>query len=571
MQRGYRSKMEFEIPGLEWKNDPTPPPSEKEVKGREIELIMDSPPLQTGVIYSSKKQREINSYVPPPPPPDIDDPVIDPVDPRYRDLIGEFESKQIPGQEMTIEEAEEAKKKHGVPFGKRDARKVESGVILPLTTYDDGTTRVDWDAGIPGAVTGWFKTVQELIEGPPEDVADPDRWMAEKSFQATIGVYMGGSVVPVEGHALRSFGGIKGAAKLADDGLTTPLEAMQTALAMEKQGVPYDKILQETNKMFDRDIDTSNVFGGLSKGADGKWRLEFNDRAIWDEIDTSHVARLFTDPDQTPTQNYTQFALWELMPDDSALFVAYPQIKEMPVRVRRTSLDVSGEAHSVRAGISISAPDLDNLKDVMIHEVQHILQDIEGFPVGGSPRTVSMRYPEEYKKSKVKTDKEYNEIKDKLEEIGDRTKQLDAERSKLKDKEFKAYKYSAAALANKDKLKELFPSLKFDDLDQIHATFTREREAFALEAEKLGKEIKENWSEAEYYRKLLFKVMDPNMDVYKRLFGEVEARNAGRRRNMSGPVRRRQEPQNTEDYNRSDQIDSLTSQQWEERRNNKGR
>jgi DNA repair protein RadC/GGDEF domain-containing protein len=75
--------------------------------------------------------------------------------------------------------------------------------------------------------------------------------------------------------------------------------------------------------------------------------------------------------------------------DHKDLFRAYPQLKDMRLRIAISPKE--GTDGYFRSGggkdpeIFVQAPDFETLKEVALHEIQHAIQNIEGFARGGSP------------------------------------------------------------------------------------------------------------------------------------------------------------------------------------------
>jgi hypothetical protein len=437
------------------------------------------------------------------------------------------------------------------PFGSDAAnRKVESGVVLPLTTYADGSTRVDWDAGIPGAIMGWFGTVKELMQGPPEGVADPVKWMAEKSAEATMGVYMGSVLVPVKGTALRTFGGIKGATNLAEQGETLPLEAITKALAMEEQGVKYRDIVKQINS--DPEWKGSS-FGGVSKGADGKWRLEFSDDAA------SFVGGL---PEKQGDSYRAR--LDAVIEPGSPLFDAYPQLRNKTIEVFRDSKSEGGVYRSIKGksdvDITLRADSLISAKSILLHEIQHGLQQEEGHAFGGSVQGVAMS--SKLNKAYVEEAKELNKyqqpILDQINALKESTKVGRAQAEQF-DKLIGEVSDGIVNLIRSPAYREAFGKEDAPIKRQI-----KQFEDFRKELNDTKQKIRDqNWANTKEEAKLYDKMRslgDAAFNTYKKIMGEVEARNVQRRLFDTPEQRRAVDPMDTEDVPRGQQISPFTGE-----------
>jgi hypothetical protein len=148
---------------------------------------------------------------------------------------------------------------------------------------------------------------------------------------------------------------------------TVSKAALELASTAEKQGVHADDIFQKT---------------GFFKGADGMWRQEIDDS----------VAK-FNDKwadNPSPTQMQIGMKIVKLpeVIDHPELFEAYPRLKDHQVIYDnnfRGIAEFSGEA--IRVGKAAFTEGVPAYKDksILMHEVQHAIQDIEGFAKGGSP------------------------------------------------------------------------------------------------------------------------------------------------------------------------------------------
>lgn len=132
----------------------------------------------------------------------------------------------------------------------------------------------------------------------------------------------------------------------------------------DKSKLSEAKIMEANNT----DSDEIRRRTGWYKGLDGKWRYEIDDSAM-----------------QIKETKYTYITLGDLI-EHAELFEAYPQLIYMPVIF--ASLNGARGAYSLRDGdITIERnlrKDEEELKDVLVHEIQHAIQDIEGFASGAS-------------------------------------------------------------------------------------------------------------------------------------------------------------------------------------------
>lgn len=146
---------------------------------------------------------------------------------------------------------------------------------------------------------------------------------------------------------------------------------------------------------------------GWERGADGKWRYEIPDAKIKDTMNVGGGQIV---------KRYEDDMLWNGgklsdVIDAPELFKAYPQLKGVRIDTDAIMNDMPshGEYDSKTNTITIHADELKYMNDILNHEIQHAIQDIEGFAKGGSPRLVR------------------GEVKKRFDEVTKQIKQLRAE------------------------------------------------------------------------------------------------------------------------------------------------
>lgn len=116
--------------------------------------------------------------------------------------------------------------------------------------------------------------------------------------------------------------------------------------------------------------------------ADGKWRFEIPDR-----LDSIQFSK---------EQSYFGFHFLKDIYDNPQLYEAYPDLKQIRVYTDGTNIKDEGTQGAAFSDngkwcISISPAFIKksekHAKEVLVHEIQHIIQDYEGFAGGGNPRT----------------------------------------------------------------------------------------------------------------------------------------------------------------------------------------
>jgi len=123
---------------------------------------------------------------------------------------------------------------------------------------------------------------------------------------------------------------------------------------------------------------------GFFKGADGRWRYEIPDQGMKVKVTADDLYR--THPDRP-------YTLKEVI-DHPELFKAYPQLKDIKVKYD-PKLNAYGEANAVAKTITLGPG---SSKGTLLHEIAHIIQEIEGFNKGGAPAEhFALRFDKELK------------------------------------------------------------------------------------------------------------------------------------------------------------------------------
>lgn len=190
------------------------------------------------------------------------------------------------------------------------------------------------------------------------------------------------------------------------------------SLAGERGAAASDKAEERTFRMDNlsvarkmeeekKDAKAIKMATGWERGADGKWRYEMPDAKIKDTMDVGggHIVKRYEDD-----------MLWNggklsKVIDAPELFKAYPQLKDVLIDTDAIMNDMpsNGEYNSKTNTITIHADELKYMNSILNHEIQHAIQDIEGFAKGGSPRLVR------------------GEVKKRFDEVTKQIKQLRAE------------------------------------------------------------------------------------------------------------------------------------------------
>lgn len=159
---------------------------------------------------------------------------------------------------------------------------------------------------------------------------------------------------------------------------------------------------------------------GWQRGADKKWRYELpdilNEKLISKRTEGKYEAVFYAE------DVYSK-----------ELLSAYPEIKDVMVKVAinpvnrnrgsyANGVDRSAEGlFDLSPEIEVRAKDIQNAKEILIHEVQHYIQDKEGFAEGGSPAAVFNSWDEGKQEEYKRLTNEYESLKDAADSYGYQT------------------------------------------------------------------------------------------------------------------------------------------------------
>ena len=323
------------------------------------------------------------------------------------------------------------------------------------------------------------------------------------------------------------------------------LDALARAKEMQAAGVADETIRQQT---------------GWHTGMDGKWRWEIDDSGMaysgrgdmnfrqrnknYDryrqltekqerymlelsdeqltEAETKELQRLqeiYSSTFRRPGRISEDALPTELLSDyikHDALFEAYPQLRKTRLRFADLPEGTRGQYDPEQDVITLSEKLRGKPQDTLIHEIQHVIQKAEGFGRGASVEYWTAKLTTDRQREVELADKKYRELFDSMPE-------------ELKDK-VRAYNR-----ANLDY-----------DYD----------EAIAIENELLASEYGElfsAWQDADFERRNLrerYKSADLTGDAitnYWNTAGEIEARDAASRRQLTAEQRRSTEPARADD------------------------
>lgn len=318
------------------------------------------------------------------------------------------------------------------------------------------------------------------------------------------------------------------------------LESLREAQEMQAAGADMESIRKAT---------------GWHEGMDGKWRWEIDDSkmeyhragdalfgrnhpeyAEQQRLEQKMLYGELTDAEQARLRALTETwgrersrlservergnARLEDVLDHEELFRAYPQLRHVRVVFDETPKGVLGSFSAEGNQITISEELRDAPQDVLIHEIQHAIQNAEGFAKGSN---------RQYWEEKLTN--------------GDEIQSKGFQEAREKLIQFQLDEANEEVLALRDQLE------KAGELDDGFREYDRIWE----EAERRGldKKINEYYDLREnYYDQLHKPQRSVPSELYYNTAGEIEARDAANRRPMSSETRKRIKP----DYGNGDTV-----------------
>ena len=318
------------------------------------------------------------------------------------------------------------------------------------------------------------------------------------------------------------------------------LDSLREAQEMQAAGADMESIRKAT---------------GWHEGMDGKWRWEIDDSkmeyhragdalfgrnhpeyAEQQRLEQKMLYGELTDTEQARLRALTETwgrersrlservergnARLEDVLDHEELFRAYPQLRHVRVVFDETPKGVLGSFSAEGNQITISEELRDAPQDVLIHEIQHAIQNAEGFAKGSN---------RQYWEEKLTN--------------GDEIQSKGFQEAREKLIQFQLDEANEEVLTLRDQLE------KAGELDDGFREYDRIWE----EAERRGldKKINEYYDLREnYYDQLHKPQRSVPSELYYNTAGEIEARDAANRRPMSGETRKRIKP----DYGNGDTV-----------------
>lgn len=124
---------------------------------------------------------------------------------------------------------------------------------------------------------------------------------------------------------------------------------------------------------------------GWFQGVDGKWRFEISDQDAVLLRNKQDFEAGVAEPGMSAMPGEFRGTLEQILQHEG-LFNAYPKMRGLPVRLTLNNDEpgTSGLFDPGRGAIEVRGNSLDGIKSVLLHEVQHAVQQVEGYARGGS-------------------------------------------------------------------------------------------------------------------------------------------------------------------------------------------
>ena len=406
------------------------------------------------------------------------------------------------------------------------------------------------------------RVMKDLLEGvDPRKMGDG----VDRQRYASLGVSRALGEEAAEGEPRYQFIGEKGAAE-ADhaEEVSVRLDNLSVAREMEAEN---------------KDAKAIKMATGWERGADGKWRYEIADMKEFDrngnllyrkhhpdyaryiELQDKDLKNLLEDGEELTDKEREEYEALskkyesdkfggekldnihtlEAYVDAPELFKAYPELRNVRVTFKDTGGWETASYYAISDVIDFDVDDVGEivvntgkvtanmrtkeLKSVMLHEIQHAIQVIEGFAEGGSPQYMKGLYSDYFLQ-------DYSSSQ--LHELAGLRRIAEG---KVKRGEYKRMSYAVKNVIKAAKEHGFYPTWAESFDNNPNSVTTVYDTLVKFPSEILDKAV-----------------LIDEKDLYRRVAGEVEARNVQERMGMSAEERRASLAAETEDVAREDQI-----------------
>lgn len=146
----------------------------------------------------------------------------------------------------------------------------------------------------------------------------------------------------------------------------------------------FDRAEQMVREGFD--LTVIKIQTGWEQGIDGFWRYEIPDPFMESDVIEDYVKPRFGEPINI-----------RMILKDALILKAYPQLENLTLYARYSPRKGTAGYYNPETGgmvVSMGSPsDIFDyrIEGVLLHEIQHLIQEIEGFAKGGDPKTIGRR------------------------------------------------------------------------------------------------------------------------------------------------------------------------------------
>ena len=312
-----------------------------------------------------------------------------------------------------------------------------------------------------------------------------------------------------------------------------------------------------------KDAKAIKLATGWERGADGKWRYEIPDMKYFSKGDAGYKKargkqpwskeldglsdKIFDGEELSDSENQRfdelaqkeekfktdylnrekpHLADWV---ENDELFKAYPDLKRMKmVFTDQLPVNVGGSYNEHEHTIVVNTNYVGDIASVLAHEVQHAIQQIEGFARGGNPESMQERFNAAKKEWRARA--WADELRYKADEMGEHYNQAAVEKALIDE-------YKEMGMDNDEWMPDKETRMKGFNY------FARGYADRSLDADIKNFRLNES-TRSEF---------SPYVE-YTKLGGEVESRNVEHRMNMTPEERIASLAAETEDVSREDQI-----------------
>ena len=331
-----------------------------------------------------------------------------------------------------------------------------------------------------------------------------------------------------------------------------------------------------------KDAKAIKMATGWERGADGKWRYEIADMKEFDrngnllyrknhpdyaryiELLDKEDANLFENGEALTVEERAEFETLskkyesdkfggekldnnhrlEAYVDAPELFKAYPELKNVGLRFEDTGGNEIASYHLISSVFDFDGEDFGDivvntgkvtaytptkeLKSCILHEMQHAIQEIEGFSSGGSPKSMQKRF--EAAKEEWRARAWADALRDKADEMGEHYNQAAVEKALIEE-------YKEMGMDNDEWMPN--KEIRMKGFNYFARGYSDRSKDSDIKNFRLAESTRADFN--------------PYVE-YTKLGGEVEARNVEARMGMTAEERRASLAAETEDVSREDQI-----------------